>query len=167
MNKNLELILVERFPTLFAQYGGSPQETCMAWGCAHGDGWFKILEALCELITAHENSIVENNARKRVWNTNAETPEFQKEVEHLFAPNPIPIRPLIEYTPVTFGQIKEKFGTLCIYWSGGDEFVDGAVDMAEKMSAITCEECGMPGKIRRGGWIHVSCDKCHKKGRTQ
>lgn len=48
MDEKLEKQLYEAYPKLFAQVGGSPQETCMYWGCAHGDGWFNLLKEACE-----------------------------------------------------------------------------------------------------------------------
>ena len=60
-------------------------------------------------------------------------------------------------------QIKEKFGTLRLYYTGGDGYTDGVVDMAEAMSSVTCELCGASGKIRGGGWITTRCDDCHAK----
>lgn len=47
MDKELEKQLAKRFPMLFADYGGDPRKTCMAWGCDHGNGWFNIVEAMC------------------------------------------------------------------------------------------------------------------------
>jgi hypothetical protein len=32
--------------------------------------------------------------------------------------------------------------------------------MAESMSSVTCEDCGIPGKVRGGGWIRTLCDTC-------
>lgn len=55
-------------------------------------------------------------------------------------------------------QVKEKFGTLRFYYTGGDDYIRGLVDMAEAMSGITCENCGAPGKIIEGGWIHTACE---------
>jgi hypothetical protein len=60
--------------------------------------------------------------------------------------------------PVKIEQIKEKFGTLRFYYQGGDEFIYGAVWMAEAMSEHLCEECGGLGKRRNGGWIRTLCD---------
>jgi hypothetical protein len=60
---------------------------------------------------------------------------------------------------VTLDQDKEKFGTLRFYYSGGDDSIDGMVRMAESMSAVTCEECGVPGRSRHGGWISTLCDE--------
>jgi hypothetical protein len=59
---------------------------------------------------------------------------------------------------VTVGQIKEKFGGLRFYYSGGDDTIDGMVTMAETWAGNTCETCGAPGKSREGGWIKTLCD---------
>jgi hypothetical protein len=67
---------------------------------------------------------------------------------------------------VTVAQIKEKFGGLRFYYSGGDEAIDGMVRMAESWAARSCEECGTPGKSRDGGWIKTLCDH-HEAERQQ
>lgn len=62
----------------------------------------------------------------------------------------------------SFLQIKEKFGTLRLYHHGGDSYCEGVIDMAEAMSAVTCEQCGAPGKPNDGGWISTLCEGCRK-----
>jgi hypothetical protein len=47
MNDDLEKKLVERFPTLFRQVGKTPMESCMAFGCDCGNGWYRVLYDLC------------------------------------------------------------------------------------------------------------------------
>ncbi len=59
---------------------------------------------------------------------------------------------------VTVEQIKEKFGTLRFYVQGGDDYTDGAISLAESLSAGMCEECGAPGKRTSEGWIKTLCD---------
>lgn len=61
---------------------------------------------------------------------------------------------------VIASQVKEKFGTLCFYFCGGDSYVRGLVDMVSCLSGSTCEICGNPGKIQNYNWIKVRCDKC-------
>jgi len=61
-----------------------------------------------------------------------------------------------------FSQIKEKYGLLTIYHHGGDSYCDGVIDMAEAMSAVTCEQCGAPGKPNDAGWISTLCEGCRK-----
>jgi hypothetical protein len=64
---------------------------------------------------------------------------------------------------VTLDQVKEKFGTLRFYYTGGDDYIRGMVTMAEAMSGTTCEECGNPGERRGGGWVHTFCEPCETK----
>ena len=59
-------------------------------------------------------------------------------------------------------QIKEKFGTLRLYWSGSlspdaAARVEEAVDLAEARSACTCEVCGEPGRLYGPGWFTTRC----------
>jgi hypothetical protein len=58
---------------------------------------------------------------------------------------------------VVLDQVKEKFGTLRFYYTGGDDYIRGLVDMAESMSGVTCEECGKPGTRSGSGWIRTVC----------
>jgi hypothetical protein len=58
---------------------------------------------------------------------------------------------------VTLDQVKEKFGTLRFYYTGGDDYISGLVSMAESMSGITCETCGKPGTSTGGSWIKTAC----------
>jgi hypothetical protein len=61
---------------------------------------------------------------------------------------------------VVVDQVKEKFGTLCFYFHGGDDYIHGLVDMACRLTKSICEICGNPGKIKNDGWIKVRCDNC-------
>ena len=60
-------------------------------------------------------------------------------------------------------QVKEKYGGLRFYVSGGTEAVFEAIDKAEDLSLKTCEVCGEPGTIRDGSWVYTMCDKCWEK----
>ena len=68
-----------------------------------------------------------------------------------------------EYIAVKFDQIKEKFGGLRIYFSGGDDYVEGVIRMAEEMSYKICEVCGNKGKPNKKGWIKTLCENCKSK----
>ena len=74
-----------------------------------------------------------------------------------------------------WSQIKEKFGGLRAYSSGADEYIRGAIEMAESMSYITCEATGEKGKPRKKrrddngepmpAWIKTLCDnEAEKEG---
>jgi hypothetical protein len=72
---------------------------------------------------------------------------------------------------VVFQQLKQKFGVLRVYYMGGDEYIHGAVRMAENYSSKVCEMCGSPaqvvnllvGRSTKTRWIKVLCEKCEKK----
>ena len=60
---------------------------------------------------------------------------------------------------VTLDQVKEKFGALRFYYSGGDDIIAGMVRLAESMSVVTCEVCGSPGKFLGKSWFYTACDE--------
>jgi hypothetical protein len=96
-------------------------------GFAVGAGWWPIIESLCANIQSHTDW----------WNKNRET------------------RPVVEQVVVE--QIKEKFGGLRFYYSGGDDQISGMVRMAEAWADQSCEECGSPGTKGSRGWIKTLC----------
>ncbi len=174
MNEALDKQLCERFPKLFVDRNGDMKTTAMCWGFEHGDGWFNIIHALCANIQWHIDQSVERNAntiRYEAERVAAVAGDFTvydnfhpsliptyREHRHqeLLTEKPRVIPEIIEQ--VTVNQVKEKFGTLRFYYSGGDAYIDGLVAMAESMSEVTCEECGAPGRVRRGGWLRCLCD---------
>lgn len=62
-----------------------------------------------------------------------------------------------EFDQIQITQIKEKFGTLRLYYDGGDVIVQELVTLAEKLSGMTCEECGNLGKMYDKGWMVTRC----------
>lgn len=59
--------------------------------------------------------------------------------------------------PIIVSQVKEKFGGLRFYISGGDEFCQAIVDAAEEASLTLCEVCGRPGALVGERWVCVRC----------
>ena len=59
-------------------------------------------------------------------------------------------------------QVKEKFGGLCFYTYGADDYIDGMVSLAESMSYRICSECGDPSEENKTnrGWIYTMCANC-------
>jgi hypothetical protein len=181
MNKELEEQLYNKYPKLFKERSLPMTQTCMCWGIECGSGWFDILDRMSSLIQHHiketRRSAVyvkrynralrqaiggnDTNLRfyyeKRLGHKQESVEEFiKKDVEQK------QFRVLHREVPsqLVFTQIKEKFGTLTVYSSGGDEYCQGAIDMAEGLSSRICEDCGNPGKIRPGGWIRTLCESC-------
>ena len=66
---------------------------------------------------------------------------------------------LKENPDYSIAQVKEKFGTLRYYTSSMTDQGRIYIAEAENLSAITCEECGRPGKLRDDkNWIRTLCD---------
>ena len=134
MKEELDKKLCEKYPKIFKNRNGSMQETCMCWGFSHDDGWYDIIDSLCASIQNHINN-------KRYQFREMSQEDFDEEHQ------------------VVAAQVKEKFGGLRFYVDGGDDWVYGAISMAESMSYRTCEVCGAPGKTRGTGWIRTTCDE--------
>lgn len=54
-------------------------------------------------------------------------------------------------------QVKEKFGGLRFYFSGGDTACREAVAASEERSLSTCEVCGQSGILQGERWLSVRC----------
>ena len=73
---------------------------------------------------------------------------------------------------VSFTQIKEKFGTLRVYYTtrpsmiiDDEEFDDKIFNIimkADNRSSITCEDCGKPGKTVGVNWLMTLCEECEE-----
>lgn len=48
MNKELDELLCQRYPLIFSERDLPMTQTCMCWGMSCGDGWFALIDALCE-----------------------------------------------------------------------------------------------------------------------
>jgi len=174
MKRELDEYLCKVYPKMMVNRNKSMQETCMCWGFECGDGWFQILNQLMGNIQHHidwkerqrEVSIKFNRIAEQLkagdstlfdeeYKDMIDQEYKEKRRQELIDRYPTAIPEPI--TQVTLDQVKEKFGTLRFYYSGGDDYIRGMVSMAESMSGVTCEECGKPGTQTPGGWIKTVC----------
>ena len=132
MNKELQNKLFSNYPDIFKQKDLDKTKTAMCWGIACGDGWYDLIDTLCE------------NIQNRVNNVN----RIKKEDEEKLICEAV--------------QVKEKFGGLCFYTYGGDDYIDGLISMAESMSYNVCSECSKPAdrNKKNRGWIYTLCTEC-------
>jgi len=69
-------------------------------------------------------------------------------------------------------QVKEKYGTLRLYWEGDSGITRGKADVIqhrldalEAASGAICEQCGAPGQlVVSGGWYRTACPRCRPAG---
>jgi len=143
MSPDKEKELYEKYPKIFVQKDLDMTQTAMCWGLDCSDGWYNIIDTLCEKIQSHidwENEII----------------TYKKERGEL--PKEKPLYPQVQAT-----QVKEKYGGLRFYVNYYDDYIRGLIDMAENMSYCVCETCGNPGKPNESGWISTLCDPCREK----
>lgn len=138
--------LYEKYPNLFENRHKSPRESCLSFGIECGEGWYEILSSVCWMIKQHEDNI-----------------KWRKEYLEKNDPEKLASEP--EYFPVKFDQVKQKYGGLRLYFSGGDEYVEGLVSMTEAFSYQVCEVCGNKGEPNKGGWISTLCTNCRDKNK--
>ena len=66
-----------------------------------------------------------------------------------------------------FTQIKEKYGTLRLYYNGAPEEIYDKIsaweDKYDRLSEKTCIHCGKPAKYMSIGWISPWCENCAKE----
>lgn len=182
MKTELDAKLVAKYPKIFKDRLGDMQETLMCWGFECGDGWYNIIDALCANIQhkidwsrkQRARALRKNRALKKAllgdnsWLIRYYQPDVSKgmpvrdytmesvknDIKKIAFEEPKPAIP-----QVVAVQVKEKFGGLRFYVNGGTDGIYDMISMAESMSVVTCEECGSPGRRRRGGWIRTLCDK--------
>jgi hypothetical protein len=178
MTPELDNKLYTKYPKIFRQRNLPVTQTAMCWGFEHGPGWYTLIDILCHNIQHHIDSqrkyraqvLLFNRALTRALNGDKSyliryhtyrgkvTDYTLESVERFIKEGTMRKVPDKVYQ-VEATQVKEKYGTLRFYTTGVSGYVDGLISMAESMSAVTCEECGNPGKLRGGYWVYTACDE--------
>lgn len=63
---------------------------------------------------------------------------------------------------ISFQEIKEKWGELCLYASASKE-IQEVLDKYELMSSGYCICCGKPARYITKGWVSFQCEECFEK----
>jgi len=193
--------LYKDYPDLFQESKLDMTQTCMCWGIECGDGWEPVIRNMCKMLSCRGYSAVKLKPvfpkADRLWMmvVNATKPLLRR-LEKRLNRSPYSLRLPEPKTydsfpgwAVKFTQIKEKFGTLRVYYSvyskandeqlkrfdavsvreAGERFwgyVDGVTSFAEYISSRTCEKDGNPGSLTRAGWWRTLCVNCDKTTQT-
>ena len=62
--------------------------------------------------------------------------------------------------PWRLSRVKERLGRLRVSHCHHTPFYEGIATILSDLSATTCIHCGRPGRLRRPGWMHPTCDQC-------
>lgn len=179
MREELDSALCEKYPLIFKNRYGDMRETCMCWGFSCGDGWYTIIDKLCEELYHKYTQACWNYERARsiegsyVKNWNKEKQEMESVlVDSIYVERRrLEMAQAASEVPVA-SQVKEKFGTLRFYVEKATPEQYDIISFVESLSSRVCEECGdtATAKTRSGGWIRTLCDSCedeHQKNRAQ
>jgi len=149
MKAELQKKLFDKYPKIFVQKDLPMIQTCMCWGIDCGDGWYWLIDNLCDAIQRYcdsRNEGVRGGFLKGIKGyLKGTTPEEEWQVEAV--------------------QVKEKFGGLRFYINSGDDEIYVLISFAEHLSYKICEYCGTTKnvKVRSRGWVRALCNKCEKK----
>ena len=66
----------------------------------------------------------------------------------------------IDLNRIRVVQAKEKYGSYRLYFSAEGDEMEKVLNEIERISEVTCCECGAPATKISKGWICPYCDKC-------
>ena len=165
MTPELTAKLLKRFPLMYRGYYSPMNQTCMCWGFEVGNGWEAIL---WQLSLAIEDELGYSWLQRKIyWLKFLASRSWNRMVYRL---SPVGsqrlqgLKSLIWFPWCGFEviQVKEKYATLRFYFSGGNERIEDLVDLAERASEQTCEDCGKQGRQRGFSWFYTACPE-HSK----
>ena len=164
MTPELTAKLLKRFPLMYRGFYSPMSQTCMCWGFEIGNGWEAIL---WQLSLAIEDELNYSWLQKKAyWLKFLASRSWNRLIYRL---SPVGTKTLsglkrlvwFPYCGFEVTQVKEKYATLRFYCDGSDRIQD-LVDLAERASEQTCEDCGKQGKCRGGSWFYTACPE-HSK----
>jgi len=139
MKSELQKQLFDKYPKIFRQKDLKMTETCMCWGIDTGDGWYNLLDMLCDQLQFN----TDRNGYPQVEAT---------QVKEKFGT----LR--FYYTELSLKE-KDSWGERK---SGA---IDGLINFAEFLSGYICERCGTNQNVTSDeeGWIYTLCSECRAK----
>ena len=177
MKKELQDELYAKYPLLYKDRTKSASKSCMSWGIAVGDGWFKIIDELsaklediiktCDMKTCvcgHSGLPYHASELKTALGASAVTYIGKPRVQHSDCNIEDCVCEKFESNHPCAAQVKEKFGSLRFYLDHGTEEMYEHIHAAEDASGKTCEECGEVATLDNSNfWVKTLCDACKQK----
>lgn len=185
MSPDLQNKLYAKYPFIFKEKDLPHTKSCMAFGLGIGDGWYEIMDALCATVNClySTSAFIDDEGAKK-FSIPLQSLEFPPNKPRIATIGELN-KPIVRVEPpqVVFVQVKEKFGSLRIYyrlefdkivedlWAfrqypsletvmhDYSSVVDGSIRFAEVLSLRTCELTGTPGSmhVSKNGWFKVLC----------
>ena len=138
MKSELQKKLFEKYPKIFRQKDLSMKETCMCWGIDTGDGWYDLIDMLCDQL------------------------QFNTDRNHHPQVEATQVKEKYGTLRFYYGIIPLENATEDIWEKRYVGHIDGLINFAEFLSGTICENCGTNQKVTQTeeGWITTLCDNC-------
>ena len=78
MDQELQNQLFEKYPEIFSNRLKSPTESCMSMGIECGNGWYNLINSICQIVESLNKNIKERN--RLIAGNNEEIIDFKREV---------------------------------------------------------------------------------------
>lgn len=157
MSPELDQQLCQKYPLIFKPRRRGARQASPSFGFSHADGWFNIIDVLCEQLYAPYLRAKEQYQYARKFEGTAPWRGAEVITAVSVERKRLAMKAAADALP-TAEQVKEKFGTLRFYVREATPEQYALIEFAEAMSARTCEKCGSPGTPRAGGWVRTLCD---------
>lgn len=147
MDCELQNQLFAKYPSIFREVGGEPSQTCMAFGIECGNGWYDLIDLLCDSIT------------HQVETTNRCYPQLK------FAVVAVQIKEkyggLRFYIDYVYDHELIKDAAAMKIINQRIDMITGMIHMVERMSSRTCETCGSKCEVdRESMYPRAECHGC-------
>lgn len=183
MKQELEQKLFERHGKLFRDRTRPIDETCMCWGVECGDGWYALIDLLCErlgdIATKYDIDIVFSQVKEKYGTLRAYY-DFTLGPRWTPREDGWPVRLLrklfrrrASHVWLLDGQDTiDRFRLDSLYcginvsaYAAVVDAIDLEIAVAELFSSFVCEYCGTTGARRRGrhGYLTTICPVCAAK----
>ncbi len=158
MNVELQKYLVDKYPKILGRSEQNAEHCYGMFGIECNDGWFLHLDRMFDHIQSEIDFSIQNHQtlteyyKKLPWHK-----KIKRKINNWKYRIPNVEEPI---TQVVAMQIKEKWGKLRFYYSGGNSRIDELVYCYEEYSKYICEDCGSTIDVgSTGGWVRNVCKK--------
>ena len=147
MTQELQDNLFEKYPQIFQDRNKSWAETRMCDGICCGDGWYDLIDKMCEYIT----SMIEANPHTHY------TRPVALQVKEKFGGLRFYLTWVENEAAKKHKAPEEKVKIM------SQSEIDGIINFTEFLSNTTCEVCGKRGEqFSKNNWVYTRCTE-HKE----
>ena len=170
-NKNTKK-LIDKYPKLFVQHSLPCTQTSMCWLFECGDGWFELLDNLCDRLQFDTDrngypqieftQIKEKFGSGRFYYTS--TPTVRENIFKLYG-----FKYIFNHYYWGYSRGVLKLGCIGIQFFDENLFrhqgvQEGVISVFEDLAGKTCEKCGKMDVVKQTeGWIVTLCPECMKE----